>query len=67
MSPEHICTELGVAGLVQSGQEEAQACAGYPKRAKMANFVGMPPFGGNDEERSGPHVSEGCHESRCTV
>ena len=28
MALEHIYTELGVAGLVQSGQEEAQACAG---------------------------------------
>ena len=33
----------------------------------MADFVGKPPFGGNDEERSGAHVFEGRHESRGTV
>ena len=29
----------------------------------MPTFVDMPPFGGNDEDRSGAHVGEGRHES----
>ena len=61
MVPECTCTELGAAGLVRSGQEEAQACVGWPRRAKMADSVGMPSFLVNDEERSGKHVSEGRH------